>query len=345
MPCWDMARKRELAALEARRFAAARLFARGAAQAVVVARFGVRRQTAHQWYQTWKQAGREGLTAAGRLGRRPRLDHQQLARVDTALRDGPRAHGFRTDLWTLPRIAELIERLTGVRYHPGACVVPAPAAELVAPAPGPACAGAQRGGDSAVGGATRASGKQNARRQRAWLVFEDESGISQVPVVRRTWAPRGETPVLTHPFNWQRLSVAVALAFRWDGRHPRLFFQTRRGTYRTDSLIAFLRHLRRHFRRQRVILLWDGLPGHKSAAMLAHLVSQRHWLTAERLPGYAPDLNPVESIFGNVKGRELANHCGPELATLAQALRTGLGRVRRRPHLAHAFVHHAGLEW
>ena len=46
--------------------------------------------------------------------------------------------------------------------------------------------------------------------------------------------------------------------------------------------------------------------------MLAHLASQRHWLTAERLPGYAPDLNPVESIFGNVKGRELANHCGPD---------------------------------
>ena len=196
-----------------------------------------------------------------------------------------------------------------------------------------------------MGGATLAGGKKNARRQRAWLVFEDESGISQVPVVRRTWAPRGETPVLTHPFNWQRLSVAVALAFRWDGRHPRLCFQTRRGTYRTDSLIRFLRHLRRHFRRQRVILLWDGLPGHKSAAMLAYLARQRHWLTAERLPGYAPDLNPVESIFGNVKGRELANHCGPELATLAQALRTGLSRVRRRPHLAHAFVRHAGLGW
>ena len=103
----------------------------------------------------------------------------------------------------------------------------------------------------------------------------------------------------------------MALAFHWDGRRPRLFFQTRRGTYRTDSLIGFLRHLRRHFRRQRLILLWDGLPGHTSAAMRAHLASQRHWLTAERLPGYAPDLNPVESIFGNVKGRELANHCGP----------------------------------
>src|SRR4029450_12275462 len=65
MPCWDMARKGEIAALEARRFAAARLFARGAAQAVVVARFGVSRQTAHHWDQTWKPDGRERLTAGG----------------------------------------------------------------------------------------------------------------------------------------------------------------------------------------------------------------------------------------------------------------------------------------
>ena len=63
------------------------------------------------------------------------------------------------------------------------------------------------------------AGQKHARGQRAWLVFEDESGIlAQVPVVRRTWAPRGETPVLTHAFNWQRMSVAVALAFRWNGR-------------------------------------------------------------------------------------------------------------------------------
>jgi DDE superfamily endonuclease len=196
-----------------------------------------------------------------------------------------------------------------------------------------------------VGDAAVADGKKNARRQRAWLVFEDESGLSQQPVVRRTWAPRGETPVLTHPFNWQRLSVAVALAFRGDGRRPRLYFQTRPGTYKTDSLIGFLCHLKRHFSRQRVILLWDGLPGHRSARMRAYLARQRHWLTAERLPGYAPDLNPVESVFGNVKGRELANHGGPALATLAAALRTGLGRVRRRPHLAHAFLRRAGLEW
>jgi hypothetical protein len=72
----------------------------GGVAAAVVVTFGVSRQTAHHWYQTWKQEDRDGLAAAGRLGRRPRPDHQQRARVDTALRDGPRAHGFKTDLWT-----------------------------------------------------------------------------------------------------------------------------------------------------------------------------------------------------------------------------------------------------
>ena len=65
-----------------------------------------------------------------------------------------------------------------------------------------------------MGPAPLAHGKKNARRRRAWLVFEDESGVAQQPVVRRTWAPRGQTPVLTHTrANWQRLSVAGALAF------------------------------------------------------------------------------------------------------------------------------------
>ena len=194
-------------------------------------------------------------------------------------------------------------------------------------------------GPSAVAG-----GKKNARRQRAWLVFEDESGLSQQPVVRRTWAPRGETPILTHVLNnWKRLSVAAALAFRWDGGRTRLYFQTRPGTYTTATLLPFLRALKRHFRGQRIILLWDGLGAHTSRRMRAYVADERAWLTVERLPAYAPELNPVEPLWGNVKTRELANHCAPDLDALGRPLRAGLGRVRRHPTLALSFLRHAGL--
>ncbi len=110
--------RRDCAALEARRFQAARLFARGQSQATVARTLGVSRVAAHRWSHAWETAGRAALKRAGRAGRKPRLDHRQLARVDTALRQGPGAPGFATELWTLPRIATVIERLTGVHYHP-----------------------------------------------------------------------------------------------------------------------------------------------------------------------------------------------------------------------------------
>lgn len=195
-----------------------------------------------------------------------------------------------------------------------------------------------------MGHAALASGKKNARRQRAWLVFEDESGVSQQPVVRRTWAPRGQTPVLIHTGgHWKRLSVAGALACRWDGRRTRFYFQTRPGTYTDVTLIAFLRQLKRHFRGQRVILIWDGLGAHKSRAMTAYVRRQRGWLTVERLPGYAPELNPIEQVWGNVKGRELANVCASEVTALRRPLHTGFARVRCHSELAFAFLAHTGL--
>ncbi|MGH2607499.1 MAG: IS630 family transposase [Tepidiformaceae bacterium] len=177
------------------------------------------------------------------------------------------------------------------------------------------------------------------------MAFQDESGVSQRPPVRRTWAPRGETPVLIHAFNWAKLSLAVALAFRWDGRRSGLIFQTRPGSYNDGALIGFLNELKRHFRRRRLILIWDGLPSHKSRAMLAYLHTQRSWLTVERLPGYAPELNPTELVWGNVKGRELANLCADNLGEVERAVRAGLRRVRRAPTLAFAFLRHAGLSF
>ena len=111
--------RRDFGALEARRLTAARLFARGLSQNAVARTLGVSVTAAHRWFHTWQARGRPGLKAAGRAGRKPRLDRPQLARVETALVQGPRAQGFATELWTLPRIATVIERLTHVRYHPG----------------------------------------------------------------------------------------------------------------------------------------------------------------------------------------------------------------------------------
>lgn len=190
-----------------------------------------------------------------------------------------------------------------------------------------------------------ASRKKNARRRKAWIFFEDESGVSQRPSVRRTWAPKGETPVLIHAFNWSKLSIGAVLGYRWDGRRSRLFFQTREGSYNSESLITFLTDFRRDLRGQKAVLVWDGLPAHKSSSMKEYLRQQRDWLRVERLPGYAPDLDPVETLWGNIKGQELANRCADDLAEAGTAVRSGMARVRGSPELPFSFLKHAGLSF
>ena len=75
------------------------------------------------------------------------------------------------------------------------------------------------------------------------------------------------------------------------------------------------------------------------------MLSQHDWLRVERLPGYAPELNPIESLWGNIKGKELANRCAQALAELDTAARGGLARVRRSRTLPYSFLNHAGLSF
>ena len=109
MPTTGGGSRRDFAALEARRLQAATLFAQGESQGAVARALGVTPAATNHWHQAWQAEGRPGLRAAGRAGRKPRIEPTQWARIERALRAGPGAHGFSTDVWTLPRVATLID--------------------------------------------------------------------------------------------------------------------------------------------------------------------------------------------------------------------------------------------
>lgn len=161
--------------------------------------------------------------------------------------------------------------------------------------------------------------------------------------MRGTWAPKGQTPVLRHRFNWTRLSMSGALAYRPDKSEAALVFQIKEGSYNTESLIEFLTDLHRHFGGEKITLIWDNLPSHKSKQMKAWIAAQRHWLRVERLPGYAHDLNPIEMVWGNVKTVELANLCPDTIDEAHAAAESGLNRVGTSYDLCFAFLAHTGL--
>src|SRR4029450_445101 len=160
-----------------------------------------------------------------------------------------------------------------------------------------------------------AADQKRAAAESAWIVFFDESGISLIPPVRRTWSVRGRTPILRHPMAWKPAPTAAALAYRpgpdADGAmQARLCFHLQADSYDTDSLIEVLNQLAAFYAGHKVVLLWGGLSSLGSHKIRAHLAPQRHWLTVERLPAYAPELNPAEYLWANLKGRELANCTG-----------------------------------
>ena len=110
---------RDFAALEERRLEAARLFAKGYSQAEVARFFQVSAMSVCRWYGAWLEGGRQALRKQTHPGPPSRLDERQLQRLVRELLKGPQAHGYATQLWTLPRVAGLIEKLFGVRYHSG----------------------------------------------------------------------------------------------------------------------------------------------------------------------------------------------------------------------------------
>jgi transposase len=106
-------------AMEQRRMRAADLFDRGVIPAEIARQVGVAHQVVSEWRKAWRQGGREALRSAGPAGRKSRLTDAQFTEVSNALIDGAEANGYSTDVWTLPRVAEVIEHITGVTYHPG----------------------------------------------------------------------------------------------------------------------------------------------------------------------------------------------------------------------------------
>jgi transposase len=109
----------DLAELERRRLRAGRLFAKGVGQADVMRRVGTTRSSVSRWYRAWQVGGLDALRTQRPAGRPTRMTAAQRARLERALLEGARAHGYETDLWTLDRVGAVIEEMTGITYHRG----------------------------------------------------------------------------------------------------------------------------------------------------------------------------------------------------------------------------------
>lgn len=162
------------------------------------------------------------------------------------------------------------------------------------------------------------------------------------PVLRRTWAPRGRTPIQPQWDRHDRLSVACALTLSPRCRRCRLYFCIQTTNIRGPDTVAFLRQLRRHVR-GKIVLIWDRWSVHRSAPVRRYCEKHARRICVEWLPSYAPELNPVEQVWTHTKYGDLANFAPHDIGHLDGAVRRSIRSKRRNQALLLSFVRHTGL--
>ena len=171
-------------------------------------------------------------------------------------------------------------------------------------------------------------------------MFLDETGLMLQPLVRRTWAPKAQTPVMYCWDRHDRLSVIAGLSVSARRRQIGLYFAVHEKNITAEDVETFLRQVQRSLRRKLIVVM-DRWPVHRKAAKNL-FGDERFWI--EWLPAYAPDLNPVEHVWNHTKYGDLANYIPDDLLDLELELDWSIDQTKRCPDLLRSFFHAAELE-
>lgn len=188
-----------------------------------------------------------------------------------------------------------------------------------------------------------AEGKKNATRLKAWLLFVDESGLLMAPLVRRSWNPRGQTPILYQRTRTRhKVSIIAALCVSPARDRVHLYFRlyVNRSIDSAD-IGGFLSDLRKHLHGPK-LLIWDRLGAHRSKQTQTHLQRLGDYRVI-LLPPYAPELNPVESVWGYLKMNPLANLAATEVDDLARNAKRHARSLQGHRQLLRSFIAHSPL--
>lgn len=128
-----------------------------------------------------------------------------------------------------------------------------------------------------------------------------------------------------------------------QGRKAKLFFRITAGAVNSRHIIGYLKELKKYRSKKRLLLVWDGLPVHRSKIVKKFLKSEHSWLKTTRLPAYAPELNPTEYLWSAMKSKDLCNLVPKGLKYLKRAAYKSKRRIQRRTTLLKGFLKASGL--
>jgi transposase len=190
-----------------------------------------------------------------------------------------------------------------------------------------------------VEGGEVAGAKKGALKEGRTIVFADQSGFYLLPMLVRTYAPVGQTPVLDEHLTRDHLSAMSGITL--EGK---LYMIEQERAFKGEDVVRFLKHLMCQIG-GKLLVIWDGAPIHHGRAVKDFLASgAARRVQLEQLPGYAPDLNPDEGIWKHLKCVELKNLCCQSLSELRVELRKAKERLRHKRDVILGCIRQPGFE-
>jgi transposase len=305
---------------------------------------GISPRTVWRWLARFRDQGSDGLKARPVPGRPPKLTVTQEKIALRWLRGSPIEHGFATELWTAPRLARLIDEEFAIQFNPRSLSAWLRDRGFTPQKPERVPRERNPGAIAAWLDSDWPRIKKKARRQGAHIALIDESGLMMAPLTRRTWAPRGQTPSLVQAGGHRKkVSITAALWLSPRRDHLGLYFHTLADGYFDNwYVMAFLEAMLRDLP-GRFLVVWDGGTMHKGEPIRELEAHFGDRLSLERLPPFAPMLNPVEPLWSWLKYSRLNNFAPRDPAELDGRVVAELKAVRGDQEFLRSLFHASEL--
>jgi transposase len=327
--------------LERRRMRAVHLLEQGESPTVVARILGVTAPSLHRWRRLARQG--EGLRAQPVQGRPRLLSDQQLQHLEHLLHQGPVAHGWPNHLWTAARVAVLIQRHFGVPYHPDH-VRKLLKQRLHWTSQKPQKHPRERNDKEVERWIADDWPRilRQAFQRRARLALLDESGFLLSPEVRRTLAPRGQTPIQDSSDRHDRLSVISAITLSPQALRVGLHFMLlgKNENFHGEEVVLFLRQLKSEVGGPWTIV-WDRHKIHSKSRVVRAWLAQHPEVVVEEFPAHAPHTNPDEDVWCWTKYGPLCNLAPADVEELRQHIWDAMSALQHQPQLLKSFILHA----
>ncbi len=318
--------------LEHYRFRALELYKQGEKINDIARFFGIHRGSVSLWITTSKRKGKEALRSKKAGGPSFKLTPSEMDSLLNVFEDDAIVHGFETPLWTCKRIQKIIKERFGKKVHTTNIMRWLKRINITSQKPQRQAS--QRDDKAVKKWLTEEWPKIKAhcRRWQAMLYFQDEAGVSLTPVMGKTWAPRGKTPIVK--VTGKRGGLCVTSAISPAGK---MIFRIEKKRVNAEVHIEFLEQMRKQHPKRKIIVIEDRAPAHRSKKVKEFVEKYKNRFAVYLLPPYSPELNPDEHVWEYLKAYKLKAHQAQDTKELKKLVKRKMQGIQRKKKVINSF--------